>query len=191
VSPKTLALVAAAVAVMGMGLYLFIQVKSTPAQAHAPTPSSPATTTARPSPVQGRSTESQPSEDIAPPSRPPSTEQGGNAQIAAAARAVNDRVAAEAPPVDQRANPKADEMMALANKHYDAQDFDQAIAAATKVLANDPTNVRMLRIMVSANCIGGDSALAQQYYEKLPAFDRGQMKSRCERYGVFFTDPSR
>jgi hypothetical protein len=191
VSPKTLALVAAAVAVMGMGLYLFIQVKSTPAQAHTPTPSPP-TTTARPSPVQGRSIEPAPSEDIAPPSRAPTTEHGGNAQIAAAARAVNDRVAAESPPVaDQRANPKADEMMALANKHYDAQDFDQAIAAATKVLANDPGNIRMLRIMVSANCIGGDSALAQQYYEKLPAFDRGQMKSRCERYGVFFTDPQR
>jgi hypothetical protein len=192
VSPKTLALVAAAALVMGMGLYLFVQVRSSPAQAHSPTPAAPAlTTTARPSPVQGRSTEPLDVEAIAPPGRPPTSEHGGDAQLTAAARAINDRVAAEAPALDeQRANPRADAMMDLANKHYDAQDFDQAIAVAQKVLANDPANVRMLRVMVSANCIGGDSAIAQQYYEKLPVFDRGQMKSRCERYGVFFTDPA-
>ena len=60
---------------------------------------------------------------------------------------------------------------------------------AGKVLTKDPTNVRMLRVMVSANCIAGDSAIAQDYYVKLPAFDRGQMKTRCDRYGVTLNDP--
>jgi translation elongation factor EF-4 len=80
-------------------------------------------------------------------------------------------------------------MMQLANKAYDAQDFDQAIAIAGKILAKEPTNVRMLRIMVSANCIGGDATVAQQYYEKLPAgVDRQQMKTRCDRYQVTLKD---
>ena len=80
-------------------------------------------------------------------------------------------------------------MMELANKAYDTQDFDQATAIAGKVLSKDPTNVRMLRIMVSANCIGGDAAIAQQYYEKLPkGTDREQMKARCDRYQVVLKD---
>ena len=94
-----------------------------------------------------------------------------------------------APADEQRANPKLDSMMELANKAYDSQDFDQAIAIAGKVLSKDPANVRMLRIMVSANCIGGDSAVAQQYYSKLPpGADREQMKARCDRYQVSLRD---
>ena len=95
-----------------------------------------------------------------------------------------------APTDEQRANPRFDSLMELANKAYDSQDFDQATAIAGKVLAKDPTNVRMLRIMVSANCIGGDASIAQQYYEKLPkGLDRDQMKTRCERYQVTLKDP--
>ena len=80
-------------------------------------------------------------------------------------------------------------VMALANKAYDSQDFDQAVAIAGKILAKEPNNIRMLRVMVSANCIQGDSAIAQQHYEKLPPFDREQMRARCDRYGVVFKDP--
>jgi hypothetical protein len=47
----------------------------------------------------------------------------------------------------------------------------------------------MLRIIVSAHCIQGDSGVAQQHYERLPQFDREQMKTRCDRYGVVFKDP--
>lgn len=93
------------------------------------------------------------------------------------------------PPDETRVDMKVDNMMELANKAYDKQDFDEAIAIAGKVLSKDPNNVRMLRIMVSANCIGGDNGVAQQYYEKLPKFDRDQMKQRCDRYGVVFKDP--
>jgi len=183
VSPKTLALIAAAVAVAGMGVYLFVQVQATPAQAHV----SPQAT-ARQSHVPERSPDPEPTPPSAPspaPTRSP----------AVSAPAPSPRVFTPAPTPepatptdDQRANPRMDAMMDLANKAYDGQDFDQAIAIATKVLSKDPTNVRMLRIIVSANCIGGDTGVAQQYYEKLPAFDQGQMKTRCERYGVFFNE---
>ena len=48
--------------------------------------------------------------------------------------------------------------MSEANKAYDRGDFDDARTIAMQVLAIDPTNVRMLRIMVSAACIDGDPA---------------------------------
>ncbi len=182
-SPKTLALVGAGALVMAMGVYLFIQVKSTPAQAHAVT-----------TPGAG---------EMATPERPAETSQHAPATAMATAKPVRaapeqpaPRVTAEpaeapaVPPEEaQRANPKADAMMELANKAYDAQDFDQATAIAGKVLAKDPNNVRMLRIMVSANCIAGDASVAQQHYEKLPPPDREQMKIRCDRYQVSLKDP--
>jgi hypothetical protein len=183
VSPKSLALVAAAVAVMAMGVYLFIQVKATPAQAH----SSTTTTTARPSPVAERT----PEPTTAPPPTPSVATPTPTPSVATTRPviAATPLAAGEPPTDEQRANPRMDSMMELANKAYDAQDFDQATAIAGKVLSKDPGNVRMLRIMVSANCIGGDSAIAQQHYEKLPPFDREQMKQRCDRYGVTFKDP--
>jgi len=184
VSPKNLVLVAAAVAVMAMGVYLFIQVRSTPAQAEVSVAQPSATRT---SPAPDRSAPSPtplpPSQGGAPTPRPEGRPISvGNSTVEPQAMA--------GPSDDQRANPKLDSMMELANKAYDSQDFDQATAIAGKVLSKDPTNVRMLRIMVSANCIGGDSALAQQYYEKLPpkSTDRDQMKLRCDRYQVTLKD---
>lgn len=190
-SPKNLALIATAVAVLGMGVYLFVQVRAAP----TPTPT--------PTPAQARSTAPSTS-----PMHPPSAPERGavdpsHAEPAAAARPTpaveaprsvhvgNATVEAPAMAAAEPAKPniKLDSMMELANKAYDAQDFDQATAIAGKVLAKDPTNVRMLRIMVSANCIAGDSAVAQEYFEKLPKFDREQMKVRCDRYGVTFKDP--
>ena len=35
----------------------------------------------------------------------------------------------------------------------------------------------------------GDAADAQKYYNQLPQQDRAAMKTRCDRYGVTFTDP--
>jgi hypothetical protein len=186
VSPKNLVLVAAAVAVMAMGVYLFIQVKATPAQAHSST-----TTTARPSPVAERTPDRvnepapAPTPSVATPAPSPGTAGRPNA-----VRVGNDIAAQAAPSDDERANPRLDSMMELASKAYDSQEFDQATAIAGKVLSKDPTNVKMLRIMVSANCIAGDSGLAQQYFDKLPKFDRDQMKARCDRYGVTFKDPA-
>lgn len=185
-SPKNLALIAAAVAVMAMGVYLFIQVKASPAEAQStatttpppPTPSPPPVETASPTPPrQVGATQPTP----LPPSNSPPPARVGNATVEPAMAAPAEE--------GQRANPRFDSMMELANKAYDTQDFDQAIAIAGKVLTKDPSNVRMLRIMVSANCIGGDASVAQQYYEKLPkGVDREQMKTRCDRYQVTLRD---
>jgi hypothetical protein len=185
VSPKSLALVAAAVAVLIMGVYLFIQVKATPAQAqssvtpattHAPPPEHVTVTT----PPAAQPPIAKPAQPPPIPSPTPSPIRVGNATIEPALAATD----------EQRANPRLDSMMELANKAYDGQDFDQAIAIAGKVLSKDPTNVRMLRVMVSANCIGGDAAVAQQHYERLPkGIDREQMKTRCDRYQVTLKDP--
>jgi hypothetical protein len=78
--------------------------------------------------------------------------------------------------------------MSEANKAYDSSYYDEARAIAGRVLARHPTNVRMLRIMVSASCIDGDGSAAQIYYARLPASDQDQMKVRCARYGIAFGD---
>lgn len=80
-------------------------------------------------------------------------------------------------------------VMAEANKAYDRGDMDDAKVIARKVLAAWPQNVRMLRIIVSASCIMGDAAEAQEAFVQLPRPDREQMKIRCARHGVSFTDP--
>ena len=179
-SPKNALLVAAVIAVLGMGVYLFIQVKTPPAQAGA---THVASTPTPPTPT--------PREPSATPR--PAADAAGGAEVPGSTRTTWERTpsgdaASNADPDGRKVDMKVDNLMELANKAYDAQDFDQATAIAGKVLTKDPTNVRMLRIMVSANCIGGDTALAQQYYDKLPQFDREQMKSRCDRYGVTFKD---
>jgi hypothetical protein len=46
----------------------------------------------------------------------------------------------------------------------------------------------MLRILVSASCIDGDTATAVASFSKLPAPDQAQMRVRCARYGVAFPD---
>lgn len=84
--------------------------------------------------------------------------------------------------------PKLDAVMAEANKAYDRGDLDDAKTIAGRVLARSPTNVRMLRIMVSVSCIEGDNAAAQTHYMNLPPSDREQMQVRCARYGITFPD---
>ncbi len=85
--------------------------------------------------------------------------------------------------------PKLDAIMAEANKAYDKMDLDEARTIAQKVLKVQPTNARMLRIMTSSHCIEADSAEAQKYYNLLPGPDREQMKTRCSRYGITFSEP--
>jgi hypothetical protein len=58
------------------------------------------------------------------------------------------------------------------------------------VLAKQPNNVRMLRIMVSSECIAGDPVIAQKYFNLLPpGINRDQMRARCGRNQVTFVDP--
>lgn len=186
-SPKNVALIAAAVAVAAMGLYLFIQVKATPAQAHVTATPPPAPTHASPPPApHERAPEPSPAPTHTAAARP-TPWVGDSRPSHTAPPALETEPASEA---DRRPNLKLENMMELANKAYDRQDFDEATAIAGKVLSKDPTNVRMLRIMVSANCIAGDSAVAQEAYEKLPPFDREQMRARCDRYGVTFKEPA-
>ena len=86
-------------------------------------------------------------------------------------------------------NPRLDAIMGEANRAYDQGEFEEAKQIAQKVLAQTPTNVRMLRIVVSSECIAGDSAEAQKYFAQLPVSDRAQMRTRCDRYGVTLKDP--
>jgi hypothetical protein len=173
-------LAAAAIAVLGMGVYLFIQVRATPAQAGA---TYGATTTTQNPPRENQVAEVTPKDLVKEPAPPvPGSTHTSWERPPSMVGAANDSD-------DRKVDLKVDNLMELANTAYDAQDFDQAVAIAGKVLAKEPTNVRMLRVMVSANCIQGDSVIAQQHYEKLPPFDREQMKQRCDRYGVLFKDP--
>jgi hypothetical protein len=181
VSPKSVVLICAAALVVAMAIYLFVQVRATPAQAGSPQPAESAPTRAIVVP---------PPATTAPPlARPPTASEPGSHQPNRA-----DGEAAAPPPIaagndGARLAARLDVMMEQANKAYDRGDYDDAIGIAGKLLSKDPTNVRMLRILVSASCIQGDGTVAQQYYDKLPKFDRDQMKARCDRYGVTFKDP--
>lgn len=141
---------------------------------------------------------------LAPP--PPFARSGGDGVVsnppAAAASATRDsyvpvpsvpggtsEVAPSEAETGNRAEPAVDAVMDQANKAYDRGDFEQAKALASDVLAKLPGSVRMMRIMVSASCIEGDTTVAQRWFDKLPPADREQMKIRCDRYGVSFREP--
>jgi hypothetical protein len=185
VNLKSAVIAAAALAVAAFALYLFIQVRATPAQANA------TQVNQRETPHREPATPASP--PAAEPANVPSKEMSKLRQLPDRKAEMGREVDGPPPPTlvdDSKAALKQDNLMELANKAYDGQDFDQATAIAQKVLAKDPTNVRMLRILVSANCIQGDSVIAQQAYEKLPKADREQMQTRCDRYGVSFKEPA-
>jgi predicted Zn-dependent protease len=102
---------------------------------------------------------------------------------------VEVRSAPAQPPMSHVMSGKLETSMTEANKAYDRGDLDEARQLAQKILMRQPGNERMLRIMVSSSCMDGDAADAQKYYNQLPPHDRSAMKTRCERYGITFTDP--
>jgi hypothetical protein len=174
-----------AVLVLGLGLYLFVEVRAQPAPVQverAPRPPRPAPPApepaqdARPAPVAGAPSS---------PTRPPAPGHP-NAPV------IPDRhdpvVGSAQEPDAGLTGPKLDAVMDEANKAYDRGDFEDAKTIAGRLLARLPTNIRMLRIMVSASCIDGDNAVAQVHYTKLPPGDQEQMKVRCARYGITFPD---
>lgn len=186
-------LVAGAIAVSGIALYLFVAVREAPAQAQViastvespkrsidadadATDAAPRVARARPDPD---------ARDDEPRGKRP-IRALGKPMMGDFRKATAERELAEQDP--DRANPKLDAVMDEANKAYDSGDTEDAKAIALKVLASDPTNVRMLRIAVSTSCIDGDSAEAQKHYAQLPGGDREQMRTRCARYGVTFND---
>jgi len=73
-----------------------------------------------------------------------------------------------------------------ANRQYDKQDFEGAIATAMKVLDKDPGDIRMLRVLVSSACQLGDADRAKQFYAQLPPHDQSQMARRCSRMNITF-----
>ena len=86
-------------------------------------------------------------------------------------------------------NPEWVSAMTESNKAYDRGDFDGARSLAMKLLGKDPSNIRMLRIVVSSSCIMGDADVATQYWSRLPPGDQAQMADRCSRYQVSFPPP--
>ena len=178
-------LAAFAVVVLGMGVYLFLEVRK-PAQVQVA------------SKDKDKDKDAPESADRDDASRPDeATVRSGirssatRAGVTATPTPVTPSTESTPEPAEpgKLEGPKLDAVMAEANKAYDKMDFDEARAIAQKVLKVQPANARMLRIMTSSHCIEADSAEAQKYYNLLPGPDREQMKTRCARYGVTFSEP--
>ena len=97
------------------------------------------------------------------------------------------------PPPRQEVEEPSDEVdlkskMDDANRLYDRADYEGARDAAVELLSSEPTNVRMMRIIVSSSCIMGDEEVATKHFSDLPARDQRQMARRCKRYGIEFDD---
>jgi hypothetical protein len=173
-------LTVAALAVLGLGVYLFFEVRASPATTEVPRRADKPVVVAADPEEPGE--DPPPARDAAPPARD--------------ARSAPDASTSSTPPPSVPDGPaptgteiqKLDALMSEASKAYDSAYFDDAKTIAAKVLAQQPTNVRMLRIMVSASCIDGDSVEAQKHYLQLPVPDREQMKIRCARYGISFNE---
>ena len=176
-----------AACVLVAGIYLFIEVKSTTA---AP---------AKPVPVAH--TEEPPAQDDHPSARA-GDHRWNSPRVGAALNnpppppVVNASGDADEPSTDDmiaqvdKPNPKLDAIMDQANKHYDRGEWEDAKAIAGKVLSKQPTNIRMMRIMVSSSCVDGDQPVAQKWFDQLPKADREQMKVRCAKYQVTFKEPA-
>jgi hypothetical protein len=196
VTPRHIILGIASLAVLGMVLYLFKEVNATTASSAVPQRTAPAPTASandtetksdEPSKVASRPSgiSIRPAKPSPESAQPRATSSGGDGDggpklFGEAETNVTDELS--------KPNPKMDAVMAEANKAYDRGEFDEAKSIALKVLAKEPANVRMLRIVVSSSCIEGSAADAQKHYLSLPVSDREQMKVRCERYGVTFND---
>jgi len=192
VSIRHAALSIGAVLVLGLGVYLWIEVRSQPVAGASPgavLPRTPAPAVAQsPAPDAADRAAMPPPAPVAPPA-PIAPPVGTAAPPAARPPTIAGAVAAAPPPDSEpMTGPRLEAAMAEANHAYDRGDLDDAKNLASRLLAQQPTNVRMLRIMVSASCIDGDTAAAQTSFAKLPAPDQAQMRVRCARYGVAFPD---
>ena len=172
-----------ALLVLGLGVYLLIEVRAQPAPTVVAR-ARPAAPAAEPAATNSADPAVQP---VASPHGVPAAP-----RPAAPVRPVADPSPAPRDvPVAQDGpliGPKLDAVMDEANKAYDRGDYEDAKQIAGRVLAQNPSNVRMLRVMVSAACIEGDSVVAQAAFTRLPAHDQEQMRVRCARYGVAFAE---
>lgn len=180
-----------ALLVLGLGVYLFVEVRAAPApppqqqSIDRPARPLPPARAAQQAAALGDAPAQAPPRSSDRPSRVPAP---GVAGLPPAPATHDPASGSAAAPDLALAGPKLDAVMEEANKAYDRGDFEDAKTIAGRLLAQLPTNVRMLRIMVSASCIDGDSAVAQAHYVKLPPADQEQMRTRCARYGIAFAD---
>ncbi len=179
VTVRHILLTVAALAVLGLGIYLFIEVRATPATADVSRTDDP--------PARDDAAELEPVRD-----RPTGQVEIPNRGAEPDRTSEPTRTTPPQPDNVEKPNGndvlKLDGLMSEASKAYDKGDFDEAKTFAAKALAVEPSNVRMLRVMVSASCIDGNSVEAQKHYLLLPGPDREQMKTRCDRYGVTFNE---
>nr|HEX4313582.1 hypothetical protein [Kofleriaceae bacterium] len=194
ISPQNLLLAVFGAVVVGFGLYLLVEVHAS--SAHATTGSGAVATEHEP--------HARPSVTVTPSDDPhdaPATDTPTTQAHAITSRHGMNQAAPAAPLAPgnlhnttagsddgTHVDAHADALMLEANKSYDAGNYDEAKATADKVLAEQPHNVRMLRIEVSVACLDGDQGAAQKSYDALPKADRDQMKIRCSRSGITFTD---
>ncbi|MBA3454988.1 MAG: hypothetical protein H0T42_18005 [Deltaproteobacteria bacterium] len=182
-------LTVAALAVLGLGIYLFIEVRATPATADVPRTAAKAP---RDDAAEPERTDDSAASQVSIPSRKAEPVRGTDpvrdGRTTTQPAGQNPTPAEDDPKLNGTQVQKLDSLMSEASKAYDKAEFDDAKAIATKALSLEPTNVKMLRIMVSASCIDGNSIEAQKHYLMLPTADREQMKVRCDRYGVTFNE---
>ncbi|HPH68741.1 MAG TPA: hypothetical protein PLF40_23465 [Kofleriaceae bacterium] len=177
-------------AILGAGVYLLLQVSAAPAQPEISLPANKPHTSAAPT-TPSPTTIASGDTTRMPIARPTPVTAGGPTVPEATYEEPDDKPAIDVlrlPDTDPRLTATAafDE----ANRAYDRGDFDTARAMANKLLTKNPGNVRLMRIVVSSGCMTGDtSEQIAATYRQLPAADREQMKVRCERYNVRFSDP--
>jgi hypothetical protein len=192
VSIRHAALWIGAALVLGLGVYLFVEVRAQPVPVASSDPgTAPTRTVAQPLPPPSAATPAPPPPPAARVLAARPAQPTPSAGPAAGSAAGSSAAPASSGPVLPAGDPAAapadlDAAMAEANRAYDGGELDEAKRLASRLLARDPNNVRMLRIMVSASCIDGDSATALASFAKLPPPDQAQMRVRCARFGVVF-----
>jgi hypothetical protein len=190
-SVRTVVLGALAALVAVGGVYLLIEVRSSGASE----PSAVATEAAPPERADSAGKRAPRIEDVnaedparpgvIKPPRTPDLDRQLAAKLAADGQKASGAAVERGP--DPAVNPDYDAAMLEANKLYDRHNYEEARTLALKLLEREPGTVRMLRVVVSSSCILGDGETAQKYWTSLPDFDRAQMATRCERFGVTFT----
>jgi hypothetical protein len=187
-SPRIAVLLAIGLAALAGVVYLYVEVSATtppPVLAEGPTrPPTPVDDERRAEAV--REAVVGPRVDRIEPQQPPPMRPTGAVMPVGPAKVPGlalDRTGDR--PVEDRL--AAQELMDEANRAYDRQEYDDAVKISQKLLAAEPGNIRLLRIVVSSACQMGDFDTADGAFQQLPPFDQQQMNKRCmEKAGMAF-----
>jgi hypothetical protein len=77
-----------------------------------------------------------------------------------------------------------EDIVSRALQAYDRGDLEAARAAGLEVLAREPRDLRILRLLVDIACIEGEQTEAQAHFSALPDRDRVDLVPKCQRYGI-------